>query len=84
LEHIYNLESRTIDMALEIATILEDNHAGLGDQYREHNVPSKNGESKWADKVFAQSILHELLNGLAACIASIYSMKILHLLQKDM
>jgi hypothetical protein len=33
-------------MALEIATILEDNHAGLGDQYREHNVPSKNGESK--------------------------------------
>jgi hypothetical protein len=34
-------------MALEIATILEDNQAGLGDQYyREHSVPSKNGESK--------------------------------------
>jgi len=48
-------------MALEIATILEDhNQAGLGDQYyREHSVPSKNGESKWAGKVFAQSILHD-------------------------
>jgi len=60
LEHIY-LESRTVDMALEIGTILEDhNQAGLGDQYyREHSVPSKNGESKWAGKVFAQSILHD-------------------------
>jgi hypothetical protein len=39
---------------------LEDNQAGLGDQYyREHSVPSKNGESKWAGKVFAQSILHD-------------------------